>query len=471
MAVASAADLPTKKAAPAAAKPNCYASFWTWLDSTAADCPLTAAGFTLYGAVDMGVGYQSSGSKFNRNAPNGINEIISKQNNGGVFQLVPNGIAQSNVGIKMKEQVAPNWFIVGDVNAGFDPYSLSFSNGPQSLIDNNGVALQNQSTNGDSSRTYNLINSRAFIGVSNPTFGTLTVGRHYTFSNDNSSAYDPFGGAYAFSLIGFSGSSWAGNGVTEIARYNTSVKYKVEYNGFRGGAIVMFGGWGNGNGAKTAYQFDIGGDWNGLSVDATYGHATDSVNLGTQAVGNANVVAQRLTATLADVDAFTLNAKYKWQALTVYGGYEHSNISNPSDQPGLAGTIIGPLNGGMTGVVAANAYPNTKTLQLAYVGAKYGIRPDLDVATGFYHMWQNNYNNAACTANAAAAIPGASPQGASSGKCDGTTDVVSAMIDYRPVKRLDVYAGVAYSVVAGGMANGFIKSVEIAPTAGLKFSF
>ena len=45
------------------------------------------------------------------------------------------------------------------------------------------------------------------------------------------------------------------------------------------------------------------------------------------------------------------------------------------------------------------------------------------------------------------------------------------MIDYRPVKRLDVYAGVAYSVVAGGMANGFIKSVEIAPTAGLKFSF
>ena len=85
--------------------------------------------------------------------------------------------------------------------------------------------------NADSSRAYNLINSRAYLGVSNPTFGTLTVGRQYTFSNENSAAYDPFGGAYAFSLIGFSGASWAGNGVTEIARYNTSVKYTVAYNG------------------------------------------------------------------------------------------------------------------------------------------------------------------------------------------------------------------------------------------------
>ena len=29
---AQAADLPTKKTPPAAEKPNCYASFWTWLE-------------------------------------------------------------------------------------------------------------------------------------------------------------------------------------------------------------------------------------------------------------------------------------------------------------------------------------------------------------------------------------------------------------------------------------------------------
>jgi len=58
-------DLPTKKTPPAAEKPNCYASFWTWLDSTAADCPLSAYGITVYGTIDMGGGYESHASKFN----------------------------------------------------------------------------------------------------------------------------------------------------------------------------------------------------------------------------------------------------------------------------------------------------------------------------------------------------------------------------------------------------------------------
>lgn len=38
---AQAADLPTKKAAPEAAKVNCFDSFSTWLHASAADCPLT----------------------------------------------------------------------------------------------------------------------------------------------------------------------------------------------------------------------------------------------------------------------------------------------------------------------------------------------------------------------------------------------------------------------------------------------
>ena len=47
---ASAADLPTKKAV-AAPPVNCFASIWTWLDSTAADCPLSWGPLTLYGTV------------------------------------------------------------------------------------------------------------------------------------------------------------------------------------------------------------------------------------------------------------------------------------------------------------------------------------------------------------------------------------------------------------------------------------
>ena len=59
---ASAADLPTKKAVEAAPKPNCFASFWTWLDSSAADCPLSAGPITVYGTIDLNGSYMSSGA-------------------------------------------------------------------------------------------------------------------------------------------------------------------------------------------------------------------------------------------------------------------------------------------------------------------------------------------------------------------------------------------------------------------------
>ena len=68
---AQAADIPTKKTPPAAEKPNCYASFWTWLDSTAADCPLSAYGVTVYGTIDVGGGYETHASRFNSNYAQG----------------------------------------------------------------------------------------------------------------------------------------------------------------------------------------------------------------------------------------------------------------------------------------------------------------------------------------------------------------------------------------------------------------
>src|SRR5208283_3050149 len=39
---AHAADLPTTEAPPAPAPPNYYASVWTWLNSSAADCPISS---------------------------------------------------------------------------------------------------------------------------------------------------------------------------------------------------------------------------------------------------------------------------------------------------------------------------------------------------------------------------------------------------------------------------------------------
>jgi predicted porin len=222
---AQAADLPTKKGATPPPPINCFASFWNWFDSTPKDCPLTAAGFTIYGAIDAGAGWASNAAKLNSAYDKGVQEVISKQSHGAAWQVVPNGLSQSNIGVKWKEQVAPDWYIVGDINFGFDPYTFSFADPPQSLVQNNYGFQFSQSANADSSRAYDWINNKAYGGISNKTFGTLTYGRHTTFSNENIGTYDPYGGAYAFSLIGNSSTLGGGLGDTELARYTNSVRY------------------------------------------------------------------------------------------------------------------------------------------------------------------------------------------------------------------------------------------------------
>ncbi len=110
--------------------------------------------------------------------------------------------------------------------------------------------------------------------------------------------------------------------------------------------------------------------------------------------------------------------------------------------------------------------------------------PNVDLVGAYYHVWQNDYlgstevygAKASCAPNAAlpAGTPkntGYSPQGTANAKCAGTEDAVSGMVDWRPYKRLDIYAGAMYSQVNGGLANGFFANSNLEPVAGMRLSF
>ena len=473
-----AADLPTMKPAQAASTASCFASFYDWLSASAQDCPLSALGVTVYGQIDVGVGYSSHAAEFNRYYNNGVAELIAKFSRGPKYQLIPNGLSQSNIGIKGRQEFAPGWAFIFDVNAGFDPYTLQLANGPKSLVQNNNLPIQFQEENSDSSRAGQWDNTRAYLGVSSSAFGALTFGRQYTFSSDLANAYDPMGGAYAFSLIGNSSTYVSGVGDTEVARYNTSLKYQVAYNNLRAGAIWQLGGYGLGNGSDGAYQFDAGFDYAGFSFDAVYSHATDAVALSTYGVSPLpkGVTQDDLKATLANIDGVVLAGKYVSGPVKFYGGYENARFSPPTDAHADGFTSLGGYTVLPSGVSATN-YIRNKILQVGWVGAKYALRPDLDIAAGYYIAWQNDYTNYAvkgttpCGPNATVPAPGYAPQGANHSTCAGTLQAVSGLIDWRPYKRLDVYGGVMFSQVSGGMANGYLHSTNIAPTAGLRLTF
>ena len=97
-----------------------------------------------------------------------------------------------------------------------------------------------------------------------------------------------------------------------------------------------------------------------------------------------------MKATLADISGVILAGKYTYQPVTLYGGYEFAVFMPPSDNyPGGFGTLGG--YNVLPGAVNSTAYIDNKHLQVAWVGAKYAVRSDLDISGAYYIAHQNDY--------------------------------------------------------------------------------
>jgi predicted porin len=471
-AVAQAADLPTMKGAPAPPPPAKSKSCTSFQDFLTTDCPLTYAGITLYGTVDVGVGYDKFGAPWNPTAHFGDNYLISKAGRPNIYEIAPNGLSQSNIGVKVNEPLINGWSFVGQAETGFDPYSLELANGQGAVYENNLVNLPHQSASADSSRNGQPLNSQLFVGVSNSTFGTLTFGRVNSLTLDGVNAYDPMGGSYAFSVIGFSGTT-AGGGRTEDTRSDTAFKYRVTVGNFRAAALAQVGGWQQGNGSTQFYQGQVGFDYNNFSFDAIGSWAQDVVNLGTVNTSTSPAFVEPLavaaldamSGTVSNTASIMLLGKYTWNQLTLYGGFEDIKYSNPTSNLAKAGGLFTSLSGNVF-TNGGNKFFTPEYFQVYWTGAKYAFTPDL-IGTVAYYRYNNEYYMAS-----AASKPCSN---SSASNCSGSLDAVSAMLDYRFgfAHKFDVYAGAMFSEVNNGQANGYQNGghVNIDPTVGLRFRF
>jgi predicted porin len=448
-------------------KPTACTSFWDFLST---DCPLSWYGITVYGTVDAGFTWVSHGAPFDGRSPFGQLYQISKQSNGPRWSLAPNGLSQSNIGIKGNEEITPGWSFVFLVEAGFDPYSLQLTNGPRSVAQNAGVPLGDQSAYGDSSRAGQFYNSQGYFGVSSPTYGTLTVFRQNSLTLDGVLAYDPLGGSYAFSPIGFQGTT-CGVGYTEDCRQSTALKYRVNVDPFHIGVFWQFGGYDLNNASNGMYQIEVGGDVKNLgggtlSLDVIGSYVKDGVSLATSGNTLPAQLPQVLTATISDNTSVMLLSKYNKGPVTLYAGFEWINFAPPSDPQSFFTNISGDFlclgcadfNNTNINNTAFNA--GDKILDIFWTGAKYQVTTDVSVMSGYYHYFQPNFG-------APAECGPPNPPS----NCSGTFDAVSLAVDWQFAKKFDLYGGMMYTQIFGGLGNGFLNRTNVDPTVGLRFRF
>src|SRR5205814_6324704 len=122
---------------------------WSFIKT---NCQLTWQGITVYGAIDAGFGWQSHGARWDPRSAVAASYLIQKQNNSALFGPAPNALTNSFIGIKGTEPIGGDLSVVFALDAGFDPHSLRFSNGPGSIAAHAGIPQNLATPYFDSSR-------------------------------------------------------------------------------------------------------------------------------------------------------------------------------------------------------------------------------------------------------------------------------------------------------------------------------
>lgn len=182
--------------------------------ATAPSDSLTWHGITFYGAYDIGLGFVTHGLP-----ENGYNyEGASLVNRNGYqhrFLVAPNNIQQTGLGIRGKVGYYHGWSVVFNGSTGINPQSGLLANASATQTINNGLPRSSYSYAIDGARAGQPFNDEFYGGITSTNYGTLTFGRQRALGTDLMLLYDPAGGSYAFSYIGYNG-IMAGGGERRI---------------------------------------------------------------------------------------------------------------------------------------------------------------------------------------------------------------------------------------------------------------
>ena len=343
------------------------------------DCTLTWHGITLYGAYDVGVGWVSHGLP-----ENGYNyEGASLVNRNGYQSSIPHRTEQPAADGSGRQGQGGVSRLAGRLCS---TLTLASIRSPACSPTRQPPRPSTTAFPGKAIPTPSTARARAnpsmtniYGGVSSKQFGTLTFGRQRSLGTDAMLLYDPAGGSYAFSYIGYNG-TMAGGGDTENSRWDDAVKYRFTYGPVHFGAMYKFA---DGNGGcysasatwtaatctpesahNNAFGFDGGLGHGKLSADVVfqlynqaisvlnpllgpqsptqpYQSTTNSIN--TNPITGVNLIPTTNTVygIVTDNKAIMGAVKYTWDPFKFFGGYEFIWQNNPTNPLGVGASDQG----------------------------------------------------------------------------------------------------------------------------------
>ena len=280
-----------------------------------------------------------------------------------------------------------------------------------------------------------LFGRQAYVGVSNATFGTVTLGRQYDSVVDYL-AQTTANGNWAGYLFSH---PFDNDNTDNSFRVNNTVKYaSPDFAGLQFGGTYSFS---NATGFANNRQFSLGAQYanGGLVVAAAYLNADNPGQSSGGAITStdANFVAERLRI-------FGGGINYTFGPATVGFVYTNTNIKNPSANAGyLSSTetiqpVTGPLAGGKL---------NTLKYQNFELNGKYQITPAFFVGAQYVYTLEN-YD-------------------ATTGSVKPKIHSVGLMADYNLSKRTDIYFQGAYQKVAGSQTGSSLDQAYVPGAADL----
>lgn len=383
----------------------------------------------LYGTIDLALGHVAHSLSTDGNYANTINaynaSAVAKVPN-SVTGMINGGIDSSRWGLRGGEDLGGGFKVFYTLESGFNPQTGVLSNSAASLASN---SPNSTTVSSNGSQNGQLFNRQASVGLADDKLGSIAFGRVYNTIYDVAVDYDPLYRSQTFSVLGESSAIGGGGGISENARLDNSVKYKVKLGSVNVGALYKFGGVAGNASAGSGYVLNVGYDEGPFGIQGVYEAFTDSLK------GATSSVAGEVGVTNYDETAFIVAAKYRFGQATLKGGYESYTLKVPSDPV----AAIGATYYGYTIASAANFSGANQTTAIWFIGGDYGFTPAINLALGVYDQ---------------------NPKASSDGKqLDGNIYSYAALLDYHFSKRTDVYSGWLYSSYKGANYSApFIKT-------------